>query len=111
MDDWRSRLRAEIDRSGRTRAQICHAAGLNPAYLTQVLEHKAATPRIDNLAKLAEVLETTVSFIVEGVELDGPAAEALSLFQSLCGDRRQAALVVLRDMAEAAGARAAGPGQ
>lgn len=101
MSDWRSRLRHHIEQSGRTRAQICQSAGLNQAYLTQILEQKGATPRIDNLSKIAKVLDTSVSHLVDGVTLDAKAREALASFQQLDPARQDAALMVLRDMAHA----------
>jgi transcriptional regulator with XRE-family HTH domain len=99
--DWRTRLRACLTESGKTRAQVCGEAGLNPAYLTQILEQKGATPRIDNLAKLARVLDTSVSYLVDGIDLDEESREVLSLYTALPDDRRKAALIVMRDMARA----------
>jgi transcriptional regulator with XRE-family HTH domain len=99
MTDWRTRLRGRLAASGKTRAQVCSEAGLNPAYLTQILEQKGATPRIDNLGKLATVLNTTVCYLVDGVDIDAQTTEALSLYGCLSPERKQVALVVLRDMA------------
>jgi transcriptional regulator with XRE-family HTH domain len=93
------RLRGRLAESGKTRAQVCSEAGLNPAYLTQILEQKGATPRIDNLSKLATVLNTSVCYLVDGFEIDAEATEALSLYECLSPERKQAALIILRDMA------------
>lgn len=101
MADWRARLRGCLKASGKTRAQVCSEAGLNPAYLTQILEQKGATPRIDNLQKLANVLQTSVTYLVDGIDLDKNSREVLALFTAMSEDRRSAALVVLRDMAAA----------
>lgn len=101
MNDWRARLRSQLQLSGKTRSQVCSEAGLNPAYLTQILEQKGATPRIDNLSKLAAVLDTSVSYLVEGVELDPVSVQVVSYFGTLTPDRRDAALALLRDMAAA----------
>lgn len=101
MSDWRSRLRNRIAESGKTRSQVCSEAGLNPAYLTQILEQKGATPRIDNLAKIAQVLDTTVCYLVEGVPTDRQASECLNLYGQLDEDRKNAVLMMLRDMAAA----------
>ncbi|MEM9224288.1 MAG: helix-turn-helix transcriptional regulator [Pseudomonadota bacterium] len=101
MTTWRQRLREELAKSGKTRSQVCQEAGLNPAYLTQILEQKGATPRIDNLAKLALVLDTTVSYLVEGVDLDSAAIQIVGYYGSLSDERKDVALTVLRDMAEA----------
>lgn len=102
MADWRTRLRNRIAESGKTRSQVCSEAGLNPAYLTQILEQKGATPRIDNLAKIARVLDTSVCYLVEGVPTDRQASELLSLFGRLDDQRKMIAVSVLRDMADAA---------
>ncbi|MEM7694374.1 MAG: helix-turn-helix transcriptional regulator [Pseudomonadota bacterium] len=99
--DWRTRLRGELERSGKTRSQVCQEAGLNPAYITQILEQKAATPRIDNLSKLASVLGTTVSYIVEGVSIDRETAKLVERFTSLTEERKSAVLVILEDLARA----------
>ncbi|MCF3935116.1 helix-turn-helix transcriptional regulator [Acuticoccus sp. M5D2P5] len=99
MIEWRSRLRGCLVKSGKTRAQVCSEAGLNPAYLTQILEQKGATPRIDNLQKLAKVLNTTVTYLVDGVDMGPEATECLSLYASLSQERKGAALLMLRDMA------------
>lgn len=101
MGDWRMRLRARIAESGKTRSQVCSEAGLNPAYLTQILEQKGATPRIDNLAKIANVLDTTVCYLVDGIPVDHRASECLDLYGQLTDDRKAAALTILRDMASA----------
>lgn len=101
MDDWRVRLREQLKKSGKTRSQVCSEAGLNPAYLTQILEQKSATPRIDNLAKLASVLDTSVSYLVEGINLDPSAIQLVAYFGVLSDDRKQAALILMQDMAAA----------
>lgn len=106
MTDWRTRLRGRLAESGKTRAQVCSEAGLNPAYLTQILEQKGATPRIDNLSKLANVLNTTVCYLVDGVDMNTETTEALSLYECLTPDRKQVALSILRDMAAMSTGRA-----
>jgi len=99
--DWRNRLRGCLAQSGKTRAQVCSEAGLNPAYLTQILEQKGATPRIDNLQKLANVLGTSVTYLVDGIDLDKNSREVLALFTALSAERKDVALSVLQDMAAA----------
>lgn len=97
--DWRARLRGCLTASGKTRSQVCSEAGLNPAYLTQILEQKGATPRIDNLQKLANVLQTTVTYLVDGVDMGPEATECLSLYTALTPERRRAVMCIMRDMA------------
>jgi transcriptional regulator with XRE-family HTH domain len=99
LGDWRARLRGCLARSGKTRSQVCSEAGLNPAYLTQILEQKGATPRIDNLHKLARVLGTSVTYLVDGIELDARSRNVLALYTSLTDDRKAAAMIILEDMA------------
>ena len=99
ISDWRSRLRGCLVASGKTRSQVCAEAGLNPAYLTQILEQKGATPRIDNLQKLATVLQTTVTYLVHGVDMGPEATECLSLYTAMTRERREAIMCVMRDMA------------
>lgn len=99
--EWRSRLRQCLAKSGKTRSQVCQEAGLNPAYLTQILEHKSATPRIDNLARVAEVLGTSVSFLVDGLTMDDETRRFAELYGSLNAERKAAVLVILEDMAKA----------
>ena len=101
MTDWRTRLREQLAKSGKTRSQVCSEAGLNPAYLTQILEQKGATPRIDNLWKLAGVLNTSVSYLVEGIDLEPDAIQVVAYFGVLNGERKEAALRLLEDMAAA----------
>ncbi len=99
VSDWRSRLRSCLLASGKTRSQVCSEAGLNPAYLTQILEQKGATPRIDNLQKLANVLQTTVTYLVDGVDMGPEATECLSLYTAMTPERRNAVMCIMRDMA------------
>jgi transcriptional regulator with XRE-family HTH domain len=99
MTDWRTRLRGCLAQSGKTRSQVCSEAGLNPAYLTQILEQKGATPRIDNLQKLAKVLNTTVTYLVDGVDMGPESIECLSLYTAMTPERRSAVLIVMRDLA------------
>ena len=101
--DWRSRLRGRLKQSGKTRAQVCGEAGLNPAYLTQILEQKAATPRIDNLVKLAVVLDTSVCYLVDGISVDAETSEFMGLYERLSEDRKDVVLRLLRDLASASG--------
>ncbi|UOM34204.1 helix-turn-helix domain-containing protein [Acuticoccus sp. I52.16.1] len=99
INDWRSRLRSCLTASGKTRSQVCSEAGLNPAYLTQILEQKGATPRIDNLQKLANVLQTTVTYLVDGVDMGPEATECLSLYTAMTPERRSAVMCIMRDLA------------
>lgn len=66
-DEWRKRLHEIVQDSGRTQSDIASEAGLNPSYLTQILWSKGCYPRIDNLQRIARVLNTSVAFLVEGV--------------------------------------------
>ena len=65
-DEWRRRLHEIVRDSGRTQCDIAAEAGLNPAYLTQILWSKGCYPRIDNLQRIARVLNTSVAYLVEG---------------------------------------------
>ncbi|WP_420392908.1 helix-turn-helix domain-containing protein [Acuticoccus sp.] len=78
---------------------MCSEAGLNPAYLTQILEQKGATPRIDNLQKVANVLGTTVTYLVDGVDMGPDATECLSLYSAMTPERRSAVIAIMRDLA------------
>lgn len=61
---WEKRLRDRVEQSGLTMKAASLAAGLNETFVRDILERKRV-PSIDKFAKLAEVLGTTVSDILD----------------------------------------------
>lgn len=61
---WEKRLRDRIEQSGLTMKAASLAAGLNETFVRDILERKRV-PSIDKFIKLAGVLGTTVSDLLE----------------------------------------------
>ena len=78
-------IEGRLDRLGLTPQEACRQAGLPPDFLDRLAEGKARPPRGQKLVRLAEVLATSVSYLV-GLDPDTPPpAEVLEEEQGSLG--------------------------
>jgi len=78
-------IEGRLDRLGLTPQEACRQAGLPPDFLDRLAEGKVRPPRGQKLVRLAEVLATSVSYLV-GLDPDTPPpAELLEEEQGTLG--------------------------
>ncbi len=78
-------IEGRLDRLGLTPQEACRQAGLPPDFLDRLAEGKVRPPRGQKLVRLAEVLATSVSYLV-GLDPDmPPPAEVLEEEQGSLG--------------------------
>ena len=78
-------IEGRLDRLGLSPQEACRQAGLPPDFLDRLAEGKARPPRGQKLVRLAEVLATSVSYLV-GLDPDTPPpAEVLEEEQGSLG--------------------------
>jgi transcriptional regulator with XRE-family HTH domain len=58
--DWRDKLEAWVENSGRTRASICRSAGVGPTALRDILDRRQS-PSVDQLTKLVHELGKSIT--------------------------------------------------
>lgn len=72
--DLRDRIRRRLDVTGMKMGKASRAAGLGHTYVRDLLTGKVSNPRSEHLAKLAEVLGTTLEWLAEGRGAEQPGA-------------------------------------
>lgn len=96
------RIEKRLLATGLKRAQASKAAGLNATYIRDVVEGRVQNPRSEHLARLAEVLGTSLEWLAEG---RGPeergddqrqSAEVMSIWDRILPEDREHALRALR---------------
>ena len=81
-DSWRERLRAAIDADPRSKRAIATAAGLNPAYLYEILS-RGQTPTIVTVQAVCGVLGVSVLHVITGHQLDERSERILAAASKL----------------------------
>jgi len=91
---------------GLKRAEASKKAGLNATYIRDLVEGRVRNPRSEHLARLAEVLETTLEWLAEG---RGPedhtagaiqAGEVMQVWERIAPEDREHALRALSGFAQ-----------
>jgi transcriptional regulator with XRE-family HTH domain len=85
---WRKRLAASVKADGRSLREISLAAGLGHNYLHTVLK-VGKEPRISQIGKLAETLGVSISWLMEGIEIDPDSARLLRIWAKYPPENRQ----------------------
>ena len=65
MNDWRARLRAAVQRSGRKHSAIARDAGIAPETLSRVLNYSHAHPGFETVARIAHAAGETVGWVLD----------------------------------------------
>jgi len=74
------RIAQRLQKLGLSERQASLKAGLSDSYLRNIREGKSTAPRIDTLEKIAQILETTSSWLISG---EGPESQAENMMSSL----------------------------
>lgn len=86
--DWRSRLNEVIEKDGRSHRAITDAIGLSPSYIHGILK-EGKDPRVRNLVKLAKELNTSLNWIMFGIQMTGDVQRLLCAFSSFDDNQKQ----------------------
>lgn len=71
--DFRTRLKEEISFSGLTNKEIAAKAGITKRAVDSYVSNQACMPAADVAVKLAKVLNTSVEYLITGMEVESPA--------------------------------------
>ena len=71
--DFRTRLKEEISFSGLTNKEIAAKAGITKRAVDSYVSSQACMPAADVAVKLAKVLNTSVEYLITGIEIESPA--------------------------------------
>ncbi len=101
VTDWRSRLAAVIETSGRSMRDISLSAGVSQNYLGSIL-HEGSEPSIERMMKLCDELGVSVTYLLLGVDLTGNAEQMLRAYAMLNEEQQKTVLALVKSMAPAA---------
>jgi hypothetical protein len=94
--EWRARLRAAVDRSGRKHAAIARDAGIAPETLSRILTAAHARPAFDTIVRITHAAGESVGWLLgerghefSSRELSFLRETAAILHQVTSGDRVQ----------------------
>ena len=93
--DWRQRLTDKIAISDMSMREISLAAGKGEGYVFSILKD-AKEPSVSALAKLCQVVGTSVSYVLYGYEITSEEEELLTLFAAAAPQERSAILTLLK---------------
>jgi transcriptional regulator with XRE-family HTH domain len=100
--DWRKRLEAAIERSGKSERALSRAIGRSAGYVNQIL-NDGKEPGIDSLVALATELDMSASELIYGVRMSASAEKLLRLFGSLTTEQQDQFLQMAESAAALAG--------
>jgi len=99
-DAWLSRLKAAVDKDGRTPRAISLAAGLNPNYVGELF-HLGKAPTVDKLLKICETLDVSVAWVLTGLNASRQEEEMLALVSGLPEAQQEMIYGLARTLKEA----------
>lgn len=93
--EWRTRLRAEIERSGKAMRRISIEAGLDQSYLSELFRKKTSEPTIGALQRICTALGVTTPYILEGYELTPATQRIVAAFSGMTPEEQEAFLTLV----------------
>jgi transcriptional regulator with XRE-family HTH domain len=93
--EWRGRLAAALEKSGRSMRAVSIAAGVGPNYLHGILRDRKE-PTIERLIRICNVLNVSLTFVILGIELT-QAQERLLLLLAGIPDEQKKLLLELAE--------------
>lgn len=99
------RIEKRLEAKGLKRAEASKLAGLNQTYIRDLIEERVKNPRAEHLARLAEVLDTTLEWLALGTgpEERGAApedrSEVLDIWDRIAPEDREHAKRALKGFA------------
>lgn len=105
MATLKDRIEQRLSALGLRRAEASRKAGLNPTYVRDLLEDRVQNPRAEHFSRLAEVLQTTPEWLLEGRGPETRGADEIStekvlqIWDRIAPEDRDHALKALRGFA------------
>lgn len=96
-DEWRQRLSEAIERSGKTPRAVSLAAGCSAGYLHGILK-EGKEPGLERLMKISEVVETSLTQIILGIDLTLTQERLLLLLSGLPDDQKELLLRMAEEL-------------
>lgn len=97
--DWLERLIAEIEReaerSKRSYRSMSIAAGFGANYIQQLISNPRRSPGFDEVVRLCEMLNVSITYIVTGADISHEDEKFLGRFRSLSDEQRRRFLGLL----------------
>ena len=93
--EWKDRLAAAIEASGKSQREISLGAGMAPGYVNSIFKEDK-DPSITNLVAVCDQIGAALSFIVFGFDVTAEDEELLRLFQAATPKERAGLLEMLR---------------
>lgn len=95
IEDWKVRLKAAIDQSGRSMRDVSLAAGLGPGYVHSIFKENK-DPTVGSLFKVCRAVDVSIYYVLGGFEMDREKEEFLKLLLSADDAVKQSVLLLLR---------------
>jgi transcriptional regulator with XRE-family HTH domain len=92
---WRVRLRAAIQRSGKPMYQVSVEAGLGKTYVSELFRKKKE-PTIGPLQRICSVLNVSTSSILEGYELTPNTERIVKIVSLMTPEEQEAWFLLMR---------------
>lgn len=93
-NQWRERLAAAINSSGKSKRSISLASGNGPGYVHSILS-EGKDPTLDNLLSVCAAIPVSVVYIIHGIEVSPEDTEILKSLRDN-PDARSGILAILR---------------
>lgn len=94
-EDWRDRLAAVLEKSGKSKRAVSLGAGLGHGYMHGILV-EGKDPSIDNLVALCRELGVSLSYVLYGVDISSETEAIIRELERASPERRKALLEFLK---------------
>jgi transcriptional regulator with XRE-family HTH domain len=101
-EEWRQRLQAAVDKSGKSMRAISLTAGCSASYLHGILKENKE-PTLPRLVKICAVISVSVTYIILGIEMSPVHEQLLLLLSDLPSAQQQLLLELARSLARGGG--------
>lgn len=96
--DWKQRLEAAVEASGKSRRAISLAAGMGPGYVHSLLR-EGKEPTITSLIAICREIGVSATYIITGQEMSVKGEKFLALLGQASPTQQEAVLEILRGFA------------
>lgn len=97
-DDWKLRLEAAIEASGRSRRAVSLSAGMGPGYVHSLLR-EGKEPTVGSLFAICRELGVSVAHILLGYDMSSEDEDLLRSFARLPAEQKEIVRAILRNFA------------
>lgn len=101
-EEWRERLTAALERSGKTMREVSIAAGCGDGYVHSILKG-GKEPGLERLAKVVKQLNVSFVYVLTGIEMTPAQEQLLALYEDLPEERKKLLLSMAEEFARGNG--------